>query len=377
MASIRKNPQSGTNNWFAAFRGADGRRKCKSTGTTDRQLALRMAVEWERLAKMGRAGALNETQLRKVLSEISEEARGIPLHFASASEYLNAWLKKMDGAVELASFRKYSQAIKEFILSLGDRSRLPLTSLTSADVTTFRDRSTALGRAPGTIKGLIKPIRAALQDACNQGAITHNPCDAVPNLKDKEKKPKQCFSREQIKTLLDAADDEWRGLILFGYFTGMRLQDIVHLTWENIDLPAGGVWCIERKKKKYHSWELHPQLLEWLKQKGAGRSTDCLFPELHSLSEGHLSRSFTRFMARVGVVGTLIRCKRGVAGRNLNGLTFHSLRHTFISHLDAQGVPEDLRVKVIGHASVDVHRGYVHHADDRTRGIISAIPGIL
>jgi integrase len=137
------------------------------------------------------------------------------------------------------------------------------------------------------------------------------------------------------------------------------------------------VWCIERKKQKYHSWELHPDLYRWLKNRGQGLPKAFLLPDIKGMSQGHLSRSFTRFMARAGVVGSLIRKKKGEAGRNLNGLTFHSLRHTFISQLDSQGVPEDLRVKVIGHASVQVHRGYVHHADDRTRGIIAAIPSIL
>jgi len=377
VASIRKNPQAGTKNWFAAFRGADGKRKCKSTGTTDRQLASRLALEWEKLAKLGRQGSLTETQARKVVAEIVEEATGTPLQFASAAEYLTEWLKGKDGSIELASLRKYSQAVKEFIESLGDRARLPLAAITSADVTAFRDKSTALGRTPGTIKGLLKPIRAAFQDACDPGMIPHNPCDAVPTLKDKEKQSKQLFTPEQIKTLLDAADDELSGLILFGYFTGMRLQDIAHLTWENVDLEARGVWCIERKKQKYHSWELHPDLYRWLKTRGQGLPKAFLLPGIKRMSQGHLSRSFTRFMARAGVVGSLIRKKKGEAGRNLNGLTFHSLRHTFISQLDSQGVPEDLRVKVIGHASVQVHRGYVHHADDRTRGIIAAIPGIL
>ncbi|MEI6714156.1 MAG: site-specific integrase [Verrucomicrobiota bacterium] len=377
MASTYKDPKGRSPYWYVSFFGADGRQVRKSTKTTDKKLADRLAVEWEELADAGRKGSLTETQARKVVSEIVEKATGTPLQFATAADYLTEWIKTQDGAIELASFRKYSQAIREFIESLGDRSKLALGAVSSADVTAFRDKSARMGRTPGTIKGLLKPISKAFEQAHKQGLIPHNPCKAVPSLKDREKKPKECFTPAQIQTLLSAADTEWKGLILFGYFTGMRLQDIAHLTWENVDLENEVVSCKERKTGKHNLWELHPNLLQWLKARGQGLPKTYVLPELKSLSEAHLSRSFTRFMARAGVVGALIRKKTGEAGRNLSGLTFHSLRHTFVSGLDAQGVPEELRMKIVGHSSVDVHRNYTHHKDDRLRGIIAGIPGIL
>ncbi len=325
----------------------------------------------------GKQGTLIEAQARKVVSEIVERATGVPLQFASAADYLTEWIKTQEGSVEPASFRKYSQAIREFVQALADRSKLSLAAISMADVTAFRDRSARMGRTPGTIKGLLKVISKAFEQAHKHGLIPHNPCKAVPALKDREKKAKECFTLRQIRQLLAAADDDWKGLILFGYFTGMRLQDIVHLTWDNVDLGTEVVSCKERKTGKHNLWELHPDLLKWLKARGQGLPKAYLLPELKSLSEGHLSRSFTRFMKRAGVVGALIRKKTGEAGRNLSGLTFHSLRHTFVSGLDAQGVPEELRMKIVGHMSVDVHRNYTHHTDERLKGIIAGIPGIL
>ena len=44
------------------------------------------------------------------------------------------------------------------------------------------------------------------------------------------------FSKDQVKDLLAVAESEWRGMILLGYHTGIRLSDAANLTWANIDL---------------------------------------------------------------------------------------------------------------------------------------------
>lgn len=41
---------------------------------------------------------------------------------------------------------------------------------------------------------------------------------------------------DELKTLLDAASEEGRGMILTALYTGQRLKDIASLTWANVDL---------------------------------------------------------------------------------------------------------------------------------------------
>jgi integrase len=38
---------------------------------------------------------------------------------------------------------------------------------------------------------------------------------------------------------MKAAEGDWRGAILFGYFTGARLGDIANMRWSAIDLDKG------------------------------------------------------------------------------------------------------------------------------------------
>ena len=99
--------------------------------------------------------------------------------------------------------------------------------------------------------------------------------------------------------------------------------------------------------------------------------------ELKSQSAAHISRGFTRFMARAGVQGELIRKAKGKSGNNLSGLTFHSLRHTFISAMANAGVSKELRMEIVGQTTGAVHKVYTHHETERLRSAITTIPSIL
>ncbi len=338
---------------------------------------MKLAVKWEELATAGRRGALVEAQARKVIAEITEQATGHPLQFKNVEDFLNSWLAGRAGARAEATLFKYKQAVREFLTHLGKRAALPLNAIGSADCIAFRDRCTALGRAPSSVTNLLKCLSSAFESAKKEGSIPHNPWNAVPILKDPEKQRRQVFTPQQIQMLLNAASDSWRGLILFGYFTGLRLQDIVNLKWENLDLESGLLRIVTRKTNKEVTLALHPDLRSWLNAQEKMSGAKYVLEELKNQSANHLSRSFARFMKRAGVQGELIRKAKGDSGHNLSGLTFHSLRHTFISAMANAGVSEELRMEIVGQTTGAVHKIYTHHEAERLRAAITTIPSLL
>ena len=106
MASILKKPGSRSPFWFAAYRDVDGRRVQKSTKTTDRAKALKIAIELEALAKQGRESVLVDSQVRRVVAELYERSTGSPLHFKSVEEYFTNWLQNKQGSTKEATFGK-------------------------------------------------------------------------------------------------------------------------------------------------------------------------------------------------------------------------------------------------------------------------------
>jgi hypothetical protein len=93
MASVTKHPKSRF--WTACFSGRDGRQMKRSAKTTDRNAALEIALELERVERQAKAGALTTNQLRKVLNDVSEKVNGDTLATPPVEEYLADWLKSI------------------------------------------------------------------------------------------------------------------------------------------------------------------------------------------------------------------------------------------------------------------------------------------
>ena len=74
-------------------------------------------------------------------------------------------------------------------------------------------------------------------------------------------------------------------------------------------------------------------------------------------------------------MGKIIRTGAG-KGRTTTSLTLHSLRNTFSSRFANARVDEDLRMKLVGHHTNAVHRGYSQHATQILHNAVLSVPGI-
>ena len=83
--------------------------------------------------------------------------------------------------------------------------------------------------------------------AFRQGIIRFNPTAGISPLKDPGRQRKQAFALEDVRKLLTVASGDWRGAILLGYSSGMRLGDVANLCWENVDFEQGVLSFVQRK----------------------------------------------------------------------------------------------------------------------------------
>jgi integrase len=65
---------------------------------------------------------------------------------------------------------------------------------------------------------------------------------------------------------------------------------------------------------------------------------------------------------------------KGKGARNFARRTFHSLRHTFSSMLASGGVSEEMRMRLTGHSSRDIHQRYTHIDVTQLQQAIDTIP---
>jgi integrase len=372
--------------WIACFNGVgtDGkaRRLKRSTKTTDRKLAQRLADEWEQLEKLAGENRLTEGQCRKVIAQMYERTVGEPLHFKTAREYLAEWVESKKSETELRAYWKYRQIIDEFLNHVGIKADRLLREITPTDIRSWRDALKRKGLAAPTVNHAIKILRMPFKAAHDSGYIEINPCtkNSVRPVKDETRNvEKDVFTPEQLAALIRAAkSDDWKGAIVCGAYTGLRLRDVADLQWGAINWEEQKITVTTRKTRKDVTVPIHPQFASWLEKQTRGIGKAPVFPTLAGKSgagKSGLSMQFKRIMERAGIRGRILREAVG-AGRSQSSLSFHSLRHTFNAALANAGVAVEIRQKLTGHASAEMNAQYTHHELEALRAAVSVIPRI-
>ena len=388
MASITKDAHQPPRSpfWVACYNGraSDGkvRRLKRSTKTTDRKLAQKLADEWEQLEKLAGEKHLTESHCRKVIAEMYERTIGEPLHFRTAREFLTEWIESKKNETEQRAFLKYDQIVNEFLAHVGLKADRLLREITPTDIRSWRDALKRKGLAAPTVNHAVKILRMPFKAAHDAGYIDINPNtkNTVRPIKDEASSvEKDVFTREQLADLIKAAPtDDWKGAILCGYYTGLRLRDIADLQWIAVDLDGRIIKVTTRKTRKTVTVPIHPQCAAWIEKQTRGIGKAPVFPTLAGKAGGGksgLSMAFRRIMERAEIKGRLLREANG-EGRSQSSLSFHSLRHGFVSAMANAGVAQELRQKLTGHASAQMNAQYTHHELESLRVAVSVIPSI-
>jgi len=369
--------------WYCCFRRADGTRTKVSTKETDKAKAKIICDGWEAAEQAARQGPAAEQQIRRIMNDILTRTTGKPTYDPTVRQWLDRWLASEKSAIAKATFERYQQVSRDFLACIGPVADRRLEAVTSEDVLKYRDQLANSGRAPRTVNLTIKRVlKRAFKIAIEEGLITRNPCATVRLIRDHGRVAKGTFTPEQIARLVDAAQGDWKGLILAGYYTGGRLRDLSQLKWSNVDLAEKTITFVQRKVEGKSSKDkvripIHPALEEYLLSGPSSDSPNApVFPQLHDIAGGGgngLSIGFKRIMEAAGIEAGVIRERAGKAGRSLSALSFHSLRHSFNSALANAGVSQELRQKLTGHKSAEMNTIYTHHELETIRAAVQTI----
>lgn len=185
------------------------------------------------------------------------------------------------------------------------------------------------------------------------------------------------FTPAEVKILVDTAQDDWKTLILLAYYTGARLSDCCRMVWADVDLSGGTLAFTQAKTGEKVTVPLHSDLLVHLETlAGTDKPEVFIMPHMAGLKPGGrhgLSEGFKRIVRKAGLDMERVK-SAGV--RQLSRRTFHALRHSFTSALANQGVAPEVRMKLTGHKTEAVHRGYTHHEFEKLRAGVEKIPSL-
>lgn len=241
-----------------------------------------------------------------------------------------------------------------------------LSRVTSEDVRGFLASGARRGLGKRSIARGLSALRGFFRHACREGWARANPADAVQVPRQRKPLPEVLKAEDLSRLLASLARKEGfygtreRALVETGYGAGLRVGEIAGLSWRDVDLDGGSVRVVGKGDKERRvpltkaSIEALRAWREALPSDAPRGPGDPVF----------LSRAGRRLSVRQ-IQRVVKRALRRVAERE--GVSPHTLRHSFATHLLDRGA-DILAVKeLLGHESLSTTQTYTHLTRERLK----------
>jgi integrase/recombinase XerD len=315
-----------------------------------------------------RAGRLT-AELYEILS--GKESQKTPVRKAAKD-----WLDATEGSMAASTHRKYRKLADTFLEYLNATESAPLLSEVHTDLI----RSFLIAKrktlAASTLNVYRKILTVFFYWCIENGYLTENPMRPIKKFKDaagpaNERRP---FTVEEIKLMFDKAPNEfWRYMVVAGTYTGLRMGDLICLPWGAIDLPARQMTVKTRKTGARVMIPIRGALhaiLETLRARvKRPHGSDPVWPNqaehYHAKGAGQFSNEFyADVLVPCGLATARPNKKKAKEGRavkrDTGGVSFHCLRHSFITFLKSAGGNQAVAKELAGHSSDLVNDAYTH-----------------
>lgn len=264
--------------------------------------------------------------------------------------------KPSEQAAKLSAYRQHLQPV------FGVQ---PLANISSRDIERYKaHKLTDLGYAPKSINNQLAVLRSLLNVAKRWQMIAE-----VPAYKELKVPPARTrfLSKADARRLIEAAETPWADMIGFCLNTGMRIGELIALQWSDIDMVATRL-VVQRNAWREHLGPPKGGRVREIALNAAamrallslmGKQSEWVFPQADGsrLTHAMCRRPLHRACRSAGVAL----------------LQWHTLRHTFASHLVATGVPLRAIQQLLGHANYATTERYAHLAPRTTRDAVDSL----
>jgi tyrosine recombinase XerC len=208
----------------------------------------------------------------------------------------------------------------------------------------------------------LSSLRTFFKFLVREGFVAHNPLAAVATPKLDRHLP-QFLTEDEVSRLIASVTENGprglrdRAILETFYSTGMRISEIVGMNIQDIDM-ISGIVKVRGKGKKERIVPIGEPALGALRQYFASRARNA--------PEAFLNKNGTRMGAR-GVRNVVTKYLRAASLKQ--GVSAHTLRHSFATHLLNRGA--DLRSvqELLGHANLSTTQIYTHLTTEKLKSV--------
>jgi len=289
----------------------------------------------------------------------------------AVAEFLS-YLEYEKGSAEL-TLVSYESDFKQFAAFLGEQGIPPrIDDVTSAVVRRYVAAMSKDGYARSTIGRRVASLRSLFKYLHQCEYLTRNPVAPVATPKTEEKLPVY-LSPEECQRLLDATDENHFFLLAFRdkaalgtlIYTGIRRSELLSLKLRDLDFDSDILTVRNGKGGKGRAIPMCDRLIELL--------NDWLELRPGCRHEAVFTTRTGEPFGRHGLYGAFRRAKEE-AGIEREGVTLHTLRHSFATNLLQSGADLVALQRLLGHSSLDTTAIYLHIEMDGLREAVERHP---
>lgn len=278
-------------------------------------------------------------------------------------------VEKGASANTIAAYKNDLQQLADFI---GSRASIDgWQSLSRSDIQDFILDLKERGYTETSVARKVAAVRSFFAFLAAEGSITANPTEGLSSPRVGKTLPK-AISPNEVDELLEqparrstpeAKRD--RAMLELLYATGMRVTELVSLDMENLNLDPRSpfVRCIGKGAKE-RSIPIHDHALEALN--GYLEDGRPMMVRNHDEPALFVNRRGERLTRQ----GFWLILKGYAKSANLGpGVTPHTLRHSFATHMLRGGMPLRNVQEMLGHANISTTQVYTHLTSDHLREV--------
>lgn len=187
-------------------------------------------------------------------------------------------------------------------------------------------------------------LKVMLNLAITWGFASENPVLKVKQYSEKDNLKERVLTEGEEERILAAIAPHLRPFIIGLLATGARLNELMALRWESVDLKRETILLTKTKAGRNRVIPINARFREVLTGLKAVSKCDRVFTGAKGQPIRTVRNAFVNACRRAG----------------LEGLRMHDLRHTFASRLIERGVDIVTVKELLGHHSVTVTERYTH-----------------
>ena len=195
---------------------------------------------------------------------------------------------------------------------------------------------------PCEVNKEVTALKVIFNRAVKHGRLKLNPIANVKRLPENNIR-QRVLTQEESKALLNACDDHLKPIIEMAYWMGMRKDEVVKLTWPEVDLKKGFIRLPAERTKtdSPRNIPIHPEVRATLERLPRGLHTDRVFLR-YGQPFDEIKHSFQS------------ACEKA----KIEDFTFHDLRHCALNNLRKAGNDFFQIMAMSGHKTISVFKRY-------------------